>query len=155
MSNDFSQASGMWCALRNVNIWLSAEIGGGFHVLNTPGVFASSGIMVNPFTLEVCIYFKVTIRTGFGVLGVVGGKVGIGLGPNQGEKVSNPSGEVAGDVVVPIAPARLRAEGKSGGIGPNGGSIGLGPAWGAGVSAGVDVYYTKVFCINSPHCGCN
>jgi RHS repeat-associated protein len=144
------RSGGAACALDGFNPWLSLEAGGGFHAFIFGGSI-SFGVMVNPLTLEVCVYRKICVRTGFGIY--VGGGPKFGgtvLGPSRAKDTSPISNELAGDLSTP------ETGGASGSIGFGGGGVGIGPNYGAGASVGVDTCYTTIIsCINSPNCPCN
>lgn len=142
-------------AFEGYNPWITVEGGAGIHVFSLPGLNVSGGMMVNLFTFEICFYVKACARPGFGVLIGASVKGGVALGASQSKATGNFSGELTGEMMIPSNAGSFRGEGRSGSIGPNGGSVGFGPSLGGGFSVGVDACYIKVSCINSPKCNCN
>jgi RHS repeat-associated protein len=154
LSNDLNQAAGMWCALDGFNPWLNVDVGGGFQFLNFMGGGASLGVMVNPFTLEICIYTKFTYSPALaiGLYGGAGLQLGAALGPAEGRNASGPGGELFFD-----AASGVGLSGRLAGISNSSffGGAAVGPTIGKGFSLGLKASYTKIlYCINSPKCPC-
>ena len=137
------------CALDGYNPWLSIEPGGGVHVPAFPGLFGSVGMMINPFTLEICFYTKVATRIGAGVFAGVGLKLGLNLGPANGENAKGENfPEIAADATGEV--------GGGGSVSLKGLGINVKPTAGWGLSAGVDLPVTiNIKCYNSPKCNCS
>jgi RHS repeat-associated protein len=152
LSNDLTKAGDMWCALDGYNPWLSLDVAGGIHLLSFLGGNAGAGVKIQPFTLQVCFYFRRCIRTGFGIYlggGLIGG---LGLGPVDGATNGWATPQGGADVAVPGAAGRLGGRGGSASGGPGGLGVGVGPTAGAGGSFGVDICYYKTVCFNKPKC---
>jgi RHS repeat-associated protein len=155
LHNDFRQAAGMACALDGFNPWLSLEAGGGFHFLSPTGGNGAVGMKINPWTLEVCLYVRTCVRTGFGIYGGGGLTGAFNFGPSEGQRSRGWSTNLGGDVAVPGEAGRFNGRGSSGNLGWGGVGVGAGPVLGAGFSAGIDVCHMRLVCFNSPKCPCN
>lgn len=143
LSNDFSQASGMWCHI--TNIWLTGEVGGTLHLPALPGGNGAVGVIVNPFTLQICIYVKVCTRIGPGVYAGVGFKAGVMAGPiTEGPSLPEAAWDFPG------------VGGRS--YGPTSAGFNFGPNIGKGAgSMGIDACVMKIIagnCSSSPKCPC-
>ena len=154
LHNNFRQAAGMACALDGFNPWVSADVAAGFQFFNFIGGNTGGGIMINIFTLEICVYVRVGASPGWatGLYAGAGSQFGIALGPAEGATAGGPGGEVFID-----AAEGAGVSGKGAGISSNSFFAGTsaGPTVGVGVAGGFRVTFTKIlYCINSPNCPC-
>ena len=138
--------------------WVALEVGGGGQLF-FPGVNGGAGVVFNPSTRQMCFYTKVCYRAGGGVY--LGGGVKVGAtfaGPPDGHNLGGVSFEAGLDIATPDG-------GGGGSVGvsrnPDGNSNisggvaipKLGLDIGYGVSAGLDICYTKVYgCLNPIDC---
>jgi len=135
--------------------WLTGELTGGLHV-GLVGVNGAVGIMINPLTLQICIYVRACVRVGPGIFlgggAIVGGSLGsyVARSGSGGNSVG-----IGGDVAAPGGVSTLIGKGAAGSAGSGGAGIGVGPTIGAGVSVGVDFCHTKIlYCLFTPDCPC-